>query len=255
MRYRTLALMPIVVGAVFVVAASVAPSRALFRADVELVKVLALVGCIAAALAFQRGDYLRRAWAFNGACLALLLVRDLTVLSPATPPGLQSALVIAANLSSIVGTWLMARAWHVAGLDLMESESKRRTFVLAGVVIALAVGGSVLAIDVRAFVRGEAGVGPVSLASDLGDIVSLCLIAPMAMTALAMRGGVLRWPWGLFTLGLVCWLLYDATALLRAYHPSHTTHVANELFRTLACMCLFAAGLAQRRAVLAPDAD
>lgn len=254
MRYRTLAIVPILVGIAFVVAASVAPSPTLFRAHVELVKLLALFGCLAAALAFDRSDYLRRAWLFNGACLFLLLVRDLTVLAPATPRSVQSALVIAANGCSIAGTWLMARAWHVAGLDLMESETKRRALVLAGVVLALVLGGGAIVVDVRAIARGELA-SLVPLASDLGDVVSLTLIAPMAMTALAMRGGVLRWPWGLFTMSLACWLFYDASNVLRTHLPTNSSHVLNELFRTLACMYLCVAGLAQRRAVLAPDAD
>jgi hypothetical protein len=253
-RYRTLAIIPSLVGLAFVVAASVAPSAVLFRADVEIVKVLALLGCLAAALAFERGDYLRRAWFFTGACLFLLLVRDLTVLSPSTPRSVQSALVIAANACSIIGTWLMARAWHVAGLDLMESETKRRAFVLAGVVVALLIGGGAIVVDVRAIVRGDLAA-LVPLASDLGDFVSLCLIAPMAMTAVAMRGGVLRWPWGLFTVSQVCWLFYDASNVLRTQMPGNSSHIFNELFRTLACMYLCVAGLAQRRAVLAPDGD
>jgi hypothetical protein len=249
-RYRTLAVLPTVFGLLFVIAASVAPSPLLYRVVIELVKVLALLGCFAAALAFERGDYLRRAWAFNGLCLLLLLTRDATLVLTQSPQliNMQSALVIAANLSSILGTFLMARAWHVAGLDLMESESKRRAFVLVGVIVALAVGGGALIADIRTRAL-------VPLASDLGDVVSLCLIAPIAMTALAMRGGVLRWPWGLFTVSLVCWLFYDATYVLRAYISPATGQLINELFRTLACTYLCAAGLAQRRAVLAPDGD
>lgn len=247
MSYRTLAALPTVLGLLFVIAASVAPSPVLYRVDIELVKGLALVGCIAAALAFERGDYLRRAWAFNGACLLLLLTRDATLLMTQTPrlENVQSAIVIGANVCSIVGTFLMARAWHVAGLDLLESESKRRAIVLVGIVIALLLGGGALVADLRARAI-------VPLASDLGDFVSLCLIAPIAMTALAMRGGVLRWAWGMFALSLICWLFYDATYVLRAYLSKSTGQLINELFRTLACAYLFAAGLAQRRAVREP---
>lgn len=242
MSYRSLAIMPVLLGIVYLIAAWISPTPTMFRVAIELSKILALLGCIAAALAFEHGDYLRRAWTFNGACLAFLLARDVTIPFAVQSIALQNTLVIIANLCSIVGTFLMARAWQVSGL-----EAKRSVLVAIGVVVALVVGGGAIVVDVRAR-------AVVALASDLGDFVSLCLIAPVIMTALAMRGGVLRWAWGLFALSLVCWLFYDATHALRTHLSPNSLKVLNELFRTLACTYLFAAGLAQRRAVLAPEA-
>ena len=78
MKYRLLALFPLVIAAVFATAALVLGDRMTTALVVqnEAGKVLALVGCVAAALAFERGDYLNRAWMLVGACYLLLLVND-----------------------------------------------------------------------------------------------------------------------------------------------------------------------------------
>jgi hypothetical protein len=88
----------------------------------------------------------------------------------------------------------------------------------------------------------------------VGDIFSLALIVPVLLTTLALRGGLLSWPWGLMTASQFGWLLYDASATLRLFvviEPATAT-MWSEMFRALACTYCFAAGLAQR-AVSAPD--
>lgn len=247
MSYRAFAIVPLVVAAVFVAVVLAQPTDVTYRVGIEFAKVLGLVGSIAASRAFLRGDYLRPAWALSAACLGLLLLRDTTMV-PAFPLRggsllwLQNVLVIAANGCSVVSVWLMARAWHVAGLD---PENRRAPTVL-GIGIALLIAGGALLVDVRAIAAGKYAAF-VPLASDLGDMISLSLIAPVIMTALAMRGGVLRWPWGLFAVSLICWLFYDATSALRQLHPG--LRLVNETFRILACTYLCAAGFAQREAV------
>ena len=80
-RFRLLALVPLVWALAFLALDLVlqgTPSYALFlRTEIELAKVLTLVGSWAAALAFERGAYQRRAWFLVGGCMALLLLRDL----------------------------------------------------------------------------------------------------------------------------------------------------------------------------------
>jgi hypothetical protein len=247
MSYRTLAILPILVAAAFVAAVLAQPSDATYRVGIEVAKLLGLVGSIAASLAFVRGDYLRPAWALSAACLGLLLLRDTTMIAGFPLRGasllwVQSALVIAANACSVVSVWLMARAWHVAGLD----PENRRAPTILGIGVALLIAGGALLVDVRAIASGNYAAF-VPLASDLGDMISLSLIAPVVMTALAMRGGVLRWPWGLFAVSLICWLFYDATNAVRQVLPS--ARLINETFRILACTYLCAAGFAQREAV------
>jgi hypothetical protein len=82
-------------------------------------------------------------------------------------------------------------------------------------------------------------------------MLSLCLIAPLLLTALALRGGLIGWPWALLTTSYVAWLLYDAVLV---YGPSlgadpATVRLASEVCRALGCTYGFSAGLAQRAVV------
>jgi hypothetical protein len=93
--------------------------------------------------------------------------------------------------------------------------------------------------------------GIISVASDAGDAISFCLIAPVLLTALALRGGKLAWPWAVLFVSLFGWLLFDAAGTVGAWaHASASSvRMAEELARCLACTCNFSAGLLQRRAV------
>jgi hypothetical protein len=90
--------------------------------------------------------------------------------------------------------------------------------------------------------------------SDLGDILGLCLIAPVLLTAIAMRGGILKWTWGLLTASLLFWLLYDCASTIDHFVTGHVAAIVmvRESFRALACVAEFSAGLAQRRAITEP---
>ncbi len=90
-----------------------------------------------------------------------------------------------------------------------------------------------------------------AIASDLGDILTLALVAPVMHTALAMRGGLLLWPWGLLTLSNVAWIAYDASSGAADHWHLGTglPLVASESLRILATGWVLAAGIAQRWAV------
>jgi hypothetical protein len=110
-------------------------------------------------------------------------------------------------------------------------------------VVALAVAGPVAWRHLQTILAGDWG-NLVMLVSAVVDILALCLIAPLLMTTLALRGGIVSWPWGLVTASLFCWLLYDVAAGLRgSLFPGFPL---TDVFRGLAENYLFAAGLAQR---------
>lgn len=262
MSYRLMALLPLLWGAAFLAGDALffgTPHYNVYmRAEVELVKALALFGSWAAAAAFERGDYLRRAWFLIGGCMALLLVRDLTL----APLGWQAAvgerrlellrglLVLAANVSQVVGTWILARAWKVAGLYLPGSHARRMGVVAAVGFLSLAIAGPAIVANLQRVMAGDMGALALA-ASGLGDVISLWLIAPLLLTALALRGGLFGWPWALITTSMFAWMLYDA---LPALAPTlglgpHAARTAGELFRALGCMFGFTAGLAQRSVV------
>jgi hypothetical protein len=257
MKSRTLLFAPPAFAGAFLVAGVLAgdAAGAVLRAENEAGKVLAVLGCLAAASAFQRGDYLRRAWALTATCVVLLLVRDTTIIpgvetalaGPALDPA-RWALITAANTASVLGTALMARAWSVSGLS---SAGRRAWLVIAGVVVSLAATGWPLMHDLQRLAHGDYAAIPF-LASDLGDTVSFVLVAPVLDTALELRGGALLWPWALLTAGGLCWIIYDAGWGISAlFHSEDTIRVrlVVETFRGLACAFIAVAGVAQRLAI------
>lgn len=225
------------------------------RVEIESAKLLALVGCVVAARAFSRGDYLRTAWAMHAACYALLLTRDaifLGVLRDGMAFGLryvyvQALLVTGANGCAMVGSIMLARAWRVAGLENPGRPVTRVVATALWILLSVSITGRATMIDARQLASGhlEALVG---LSSDVTDLLSMCLIAPVFFTALALRGGLLRWPWALVTAGLLFWLLYDAGLVLAEAFSLEplSARVLRESFRGAACLYSLVAGLAQQ---------
>lgn len=258
MSYRAIAVSPLLFLLLSLAAVGLAPEAArpeVRHALVELVKAAALVGCAAGALAYAPGDYLRVGWGLTACCYLLLLSRDAWIaFAPAAPSPAVEALhvliITAANACGVYGTWRLARAWHVAGFEHPGPAFARRAVVAAAVLASLVFAGPSLFVDLRAALSGVPG-SYWTVPSDLGDLLALPLVAPVALTALAVRGGALRWPWGLLTASLLAWLLYDAVLTipeLIAVDPTGYRPVA-ECFRLLAGAFACAAGFAQRRVV------
>ncbi|HEX3344317.1 MAG TPA: hypothetical protein VHS09_07075, partial [Polyangiaceae bacterium] len=204
MKYRTLAAAPVVLVALTLVAWTVAPAEArpsVLAAAVASAKVLALVGCGAAAWTFEPGDYLRRAWLLLAAGTLFLFARDAVALA-AGPVVAEGALATAGNACSVAGTWLLARAWTMAGLDEGDTPTGKWPLRTAAIAVSLLVTGWPLVGDLGALARGDA-FAVVPLVSDVADTVVLALLAPLLRTTLALQGGVLRWPWALLTGGNV----------------------------------------------------
>jgi len=264
MTYRRLVAFPFVWAGLFLVALSFLPSgerAGVYLLENESSKALASIGCFAAAFTFERGEYMRRAWSFNGGCYLLLLGRDLirrvigfegSALG-VSMHAISGTIVIFANVCAVVGTFLLARAWSTAGLELPGSRATRVSVTGAAALLAIAISGSDLYVDGITVLHGDMSTLH-GVASDLGDILGLCLIAPVLLTAIAMRGGVLKWPWGLLTASLVFWLLYDCASTFDHFLTGHDAAITmvREAFRALACVCEFSAGMAQRRAITEP---
>jgi hypothetical protein len=256
LKYRSLAFVPFGFAIVFAGAALGLGDRLPVALGVEneTGKVLALAGCLAAALAFERGDYLRRAWLTLGGCYLLLLLNDGLGASGSVAPQLQlvrGLIVAVANGCAVVGIWMLAQAWSVAGLeDDDDALRRRRAMFLGALVLSLGICGWPLVHDVLDLAGGER-MALVSVASDLGDAISLILVAPVMHTALAMRGGVLRWPWGFLTASGLAWLAYDVSSgVVEALHVGPgIVLMASEALRALANGYICAAGVAQRMTV------
>ncbi len=261
MRPRLLASSPLVFAGAFLVLELVTSdptTRALMHTENIGGKALCWAGCTIAALAFDRGDYLRRAWSLLAACQLVLLVRDATLVpafagwfGTAGWTAARDALVVGGNAAAVVGTWMLARAWSVAGLDSENVGAKRAALFAAGLLIALLINGWAVVEHTTQLLGGDLG-SVVDLASDIGDAICFALVVPVLQTALALRGGELLWPWALLTAGVFCWVLYDvAYGAAVARHASAVSLLAGtEALRALGTTFTAAAGLAQRRAVV-----
>lgn len=253
-RYRWLALYPFLYAAVFIaVAAGLGEGEALtlfVRGQLLLLRVLAIFGCVAAARAFSPGDHLRRAWGWLAAATVIVLVRDLLRLPPLSlPPSsaggagwLIAGLGVASNVALLVGVWLLARAWKLAGIPLPGGRGRAWAVTAAAALLALFVAGpGALEHGARA---GDDLASVTLFVSAVVDILSLCLLAPLLLTAVALRGGPVAWPWALVTASIFGWLLYDGSALTTFGAPEWFP--VPDVFRGLAENFLFAAGVAQR---------
>lgn len=256
MRYRALALFPLVYAGLFaVVAWLLLDSSALspFITGQRLVlRILAIVGCAAAVLVFERGDHLRRVWWLLGLGATLIFLRDVLNLpfidlrasAPEIGPQVIQALGIGSNLASLVGLALFAFTWKKASVVLPGGTGRVIAVTLAAVVLALLLAGPPALEQADRVANGDEGA-VVLLVSAVVDILSLCLLAPLLLTALALRGGTIGWPWALLSASILSWLLYDAYVV----YATAGAFPITEVCRDLAVGYLFAAGMAQRFAI------
>jgi hypothetical protein len=219
-------------------------------------KLVALFGCLVAALAFPARDALFRGWILQAATFALLVQRDAILhrglLGPLDAPhvaAIESALLVTANGCGLIGTWFLARAWHVPGTELPGAAAMRAVLRTAAIVLALFITAPSLWVNVEEILGGslQAASGAVTV---IVDAAALAMIAPVALTVIALRQESVGWPWALLTASLVAWLCYDASIAVRALVGSRgpALGVTAEMFRVFACTAAGMAGLAQRRA-------
>lgn len=252
-RLWHLAIFPVVWSAVYVLLVVVLPTSGppvLFRAGQECVKVLGLSGCLLAASSFEKGDYLRGAWLYNALCFSFLLLRDCTLL-----PGIDEVpsidvvrpvLSSIANFFCVLSAWRFGRAWSVAELP-DTGRNRFRTYITMG-VLALFIAAGSLVFHVRDALAGNRASW-MFITSGVGDIVSLCMIAPVLPTAIALRGGSLAWPWTLMAMGFLGWLGYDCADAIMSLMTVDPVlkRTLLEVCRTYGCLYVLTSGIAQRR--------
>src|SRR5205085_12622858 len=100
---------------------------------------------------------------------------------------------------------MFVRAWRSTGLTRCGWGP-----IAAGIVVALIVGGYPLMQGFQ-----TRGADTVLLISTLGDVVGIALIVPLAMSALALRGGLLMYTWLYLALCELFWMLYDVWLAVR----------------------------------------
>jgi hypothetical protein len=105
----------------------------------------------------------------------------------------DGVLTSVANIGGIFSMLMLARTGHLAGIDIVISPHLRRVAWLVAAIIAGAASGSGMVRAVGRLVNGNLAA-IVSIASRTGDIFGFVLIAPLLLTALALRQGLLVWP-------------------------------------------------------------
>ncbi len=260
MKMRTLILMPLIWSVAVCATGFLLLGKPVFqifwRIELEAARLAFIAGCLTCALTFQSGDYLRRAWICLAISMAIYLSRDVTLYILSFGFGttmsdlINSFMVIAGNTLFVIGMYLLARAWKVAELKLPGSKQSQRTTYAIVAALAITIAGPTAWTNLIGLIRGDT-IMLVDLASALGDIISLCLITPLLLTALALRGGHLSRPWFLLAASMLGWLLYDAATLAPMIGVEREiAKIFTETFRALACLFGCSAGLAHRQVVI-----
>ena len=247
-------LFPIIGGLLALAGAALGVDAALrFHRAILVVSVVATgVSGMITASRFSRGDRLLTSWALVGAGYLLAAVRHgvrlVSFFEPSVvlPTWMNNIFAIAQNLAIAAALLLFVLAWHATGLTAPLSRQAQVLSVMIGFAIAVLAGGYPL---LKALETTQ--TNPILLVSTAGDIVGLALIVPLALSALAMRGGLLMHTWIYLAASELAWLLYD---VWWAMQPSMAiaTNWSNaivEAMRIVAVLCAFVATVAQRRAM------
>jgi hypothetical protein len=245
---KKLFLVPLVAAvAWFAVRGAPVEGQRIFNLTLE---ALATIGPLMAASTFDRGDYLRRAWLCFGAAAAFLFLAQLSRFwtGPSNGMGwIRVGAIFLSNTATSVGSILFARTAGKAGLELPGSKLSRGGGYVISVGIALLFAVPALLQPIQHFSTSRLPGGLVPFFATIGDATSLALIAPILMTALALRGGLIAWPWIFLTCGELSWLIFDAAiAVIPDDAPAWLQDSAT-CFRMAAFAFTFAAGLAQKR--------
>ncbi len=216
---------------------------------------LGVGGTIWAMISFARGDDLRRVWAFFSAAAALLLLgtalRSYWVYVAPERPFTESPLlpyrmvvVVAANALATIALVTLLLAYRRSGL-IPPLTLRAGLLWLAAAAAALAIGVPQLATDTATLGKGvvEAEAAVTSIASTLGDMASIFLIAPILWVAYVLRGGRLAWVWWAMALGGAAWLLYDSRLWIAALLPG-SSEVNLEFIKVTRSLGLASVGLA-----------
>jgi hypothetical protein len=221
-----------------------------------------VVGTVAAARAFSRGDHLRRVWTLFATGSSLLLVGTAlrSYWTHAAPfvefyksPFIFPRLVAVggANLASTCGLILLVSTYARSGLKVPRSPRFMALWsALSAVALLLML--RQMQHDVARFgdAATQVAFAMTNVLSTVGDTTTIILIAPVLRIAYLMRGGRLASVWWAMGLSGAVWLVYDCREWIAALlpQPAQALEVLKVL-RTPGLVLVGLAGLRQQDAV------
>jgi hypothetical protein len=214
MNFRSLAILATVATAVLVIADTLLfqtldpQVRPIYNGSLRT--TLLLLVALGAALAANRFGWLReymgRAWTAFCVAYTLLAMAEIVRRVLMGSNGFFAQLcVILGNVAIVIGTFMIARAFTRAGLDFEASRSKTIIATAISLLLALALCHDSILFNFQAMIAGEATAG--AMVSPLADVITFALVAPLFLTAFALRGGQQFWIFAFLTTGTIGWML------------------------------------------------
>jgi hypothetical protein len=187
-------------------------------------------------------EYVGRAWTLFFAAYTVLTIGEILkrFVAGATLPG--EICVVVANVA-LVGAYIMtARSFHAAGLDFGASRSRTVIATLAAVAIALALCYESIS---SAWLNLQSGsLTPGTLISPLADVVTFALVAPLLLTAFALRGGQQFWMFALLTTGTIGWMVNQGSGTIVRFAGGSSEAIRAGRMTGFAMACFFIAAAA-----------
>ena len=182
-------------------------ARTSYGAVVRL--ALYALGAVAAGVAAAKfgwwREHLGRAWTFFSLEFLFLLINYILRRAAAGATVALNATLIAANVAQIAAYWLMARVLTAAGIGYLMSRAKKALLIVLALAVAIVLCHASLLTQWHLLRSGD--VQPGSLISVVADVVTFTLVAPLAMSTMALRGGRLSWIFGFLTISVFGWML------------------------------------------------
>jgi len=244
---KRLIVFPIVCAAIAGIGMALDDPARFYRAVLIAAAFVTALSAFVTTSKFIPSDKLYACWLFVGIGYTLSTIRYSLRLAAMIRGGADllprtalDIMLVLQNLAIAIALLMFVLAWRSTGLT-------RGGWGLTalGIVVALLVGGYPL---VQGF--QTRGADTVLLISTAGDIVGIALIVPLAMSALALRGGLLMHTWLYLALCEFFWMLYDIWLAVRgSLGVGDKVGVGIEqVIRVAAIMFAFIATIAQRRA-------
>jgi hypothetical protein len=250
MTFRMIAILAAISVAVFALADALyfgaldTPCRLIYS-GIARISLLALVAAASGLAANRFGwwrEYVGRAWTLFFAAYSLLTIGE--AFRRFTESGaIGEVCVIAANVALVGAYWLTARSFKAAGLDFGGSRAQTIVATSLALVIALAICHDALLSNVNALFAGDVSVS--RFISPLADVITFALVAPLLLTAFALRGGQQFWMFALLTTGTVGWMINQGIdAILELAGGASDAVVRSGRMTGFAMACIFIASAA-----------